>query len=278
MKQRGSPVIWHGAGPLNEGQMNSYAEDGFILLKNILSPALIETLRSEVDLLRKGSYESIIRERDETTVRSIFDAHNLNQMISSQVVKNDQLLDIAEQILGSGLYVHQCHVNFKRPGGGEFFWHSDFTFWYWEDGMPEPRVISIFVFLDPARTETGPLCVVPGSHKYITHPEWYRNVDDHNQAVRHDLVANAKQNGLVDFETLKKLSKESPIETVWGDPGDILIMDGNLVHASGPNFGVDERRVLLLILNNVNNKIGEPNSGGHPRPHYISARTFEPVR
>lgn len=278
MKQRGSPVIWNGVGPLGEEQKAAYAEKGFILLQNVLGPDLIETLRDEVDALKDGDYESTIRERDEKTVRSIFDAHNLNPMISNQVVKNDLLLDVAEQILGKGVYVHQCHVNFKKPGGGEFFWHSDFTFWYWEDGMPEPRAISIFVFLDPARTETGPLCVVSGSHKYITHPEWYRNVDNHNDAVRHDLVANARENGLVDFETLKKLSQDSSIETIWGNPGDVLIMDGNLVHASGPNFGIDERRVLLLILNNMSNKIGVPHSGGHPRPPFISSRTFEPLR
>lgn len=278
MKHRGSPVIWHGVGPLNEEQQQFYAEKGYLLLRNVLSSALIETLRAEVDRLKEGDYVSIIRERDNKTVRSVFDAHNLNPMISDQVARNELLLDIAEQILGNGVYVHQCHVNFKRPGGGEFFWHSDFTFWFWEDGMPEPRAISLFVFLDPARTETGPLCVVPGSHQYITHPEWYRSVDDHKQAVRHDFESEAKRNGLVDRDTLLKLSQGKTIETIWGNPGDVLVMDGNLVHASGPNFGVDERRVLLLILNNLNNRIGTPNSGGRPRPEYISSRTFEALR
>ncbi len=278
MKHRGSPVVWHGVGPLSDEQMRSYTENGYLLLKNVLSPTLIEQLRAEVDNMKEGEHLSIIRERNSKAVRSVFDAHNLNPTISQQVVKNDLLLDIAEQILGNGVYVHQCHVNYKRPGGGEFFWHSDFTFWYWEDGMREPRAISIFIFLDPSRTETGPLCVVPGSHHYITHPEWYRSVDDHKEAVRHDFQSDARANGLVDFDTLQRLSQHRTIETIWGNPGDIFIMDGNLVHASGPNFGLDERRVLLLILNSMDNKIGVPHSGGQPRPNYISSRTFEPIR
>jgi ectoine hydroxylase len=30
----------------------------------------------------------------------------------------------AEQMPGRGLYVHQCHVNFKSPGRGGFAFHA----------------------------------------------------------------------------------------------------------------------------------------------------------
>ena len=278
MKPRTSPVIWNGAGPLNGRQRDAYESDGYVLLRQVLDDAMIRTLRAEVDGLRAQQHESTILERDRSTVRSVFDAHRLNPVIAECVVQHGHLLDVAEQILGKGLYVHQCHVNFKSPGGGGFAWHSDFTFWFWEDGMPEPRAISMFVFLDAARTETGPLCVIPGSHKVVTHTEWYREVRDHRRAVRHDDVANARRNGIPDAAMLRDLTRASAIETSGGEPDDVLVTDANLVHASGHNFGVHDRRILLLILNHIDNKIGTPRSGEAARPEYISSRTFDLVR
>lgn len=278
MKPRNAPTVWDGAGPLDREQTERYARDGFIVIKDALDRSVVEKLRSEVDRLKGGSHPSTIYERDGKTVRSVFDMHNLSATVLTDVVGSPFLLDISEQILGKGLYVHQCHVNFKSPGGGGFAWHSDFTFWFWEDGMPEPRAISIFIFLDAARVETGPLCVIPGSHNHITHTEWYRTVEDHKQAVRHDDSIQAKQNGLIEFEVLRKIAGEKNIETIWGNPGDVLIMDGNLAHASGPNFGTHERRVILLILNHIDNKIGKPYGGGAERPSFISSRKFDVIR
>lgn len=278
MKPRNAPTVWNGTGPLDREQVEGYARDGFIVIKDVLSGSVVEQLRNEVEELKAGGHPSTIYERDAKTVRSVFDLHHLSRTVLAELVGSPFLLDLSEQILGRGLYVHQCHVNFKSSGGGGFAWHSDFTFWFWEDGMPEPRAISIFIFLDAARTETGPLCVIPGSHRYITHTEWYRTVEDHKQAVRHDDMQQAKQNGLIEPDLLRKIAGEKDIETIWGNPGDILIMDGNLAHASGPNFGTTDRRVILLILNHIDNKIGTPYGGGAERPGFISSRNFEVIR
>ncbi|WP_186019750.1 phytanoyl-CoA dioxygenase family protein [Burkholderia gladioli] len=278
MKPRNAPTVWNGTGPLDREQMERYARDGFVLLKDVLDRSLVDELRREVDRLRLGEHPSTIYERDTRTVRSVFDAHQLSETVLTRVVNRPFLLDVSEQILGKGLYVHQCHVNFKSPGGGGFGWHSDFTFWFWEDGMPEPRAISLFIFLDAARAETGPLCVIPGSHDHLLHTEWYRCVEDHKQAVRHDDPAHARQNGLIEFDQLREITGGTGIETIWGEPGDVLVMDGNLAHASGPNFGVHERRVLLLILNHIDNRIGKPYSGAQERPGFISSRNFTVIR
>jgi ectoine hydroxylase len=149
---------------------------------------------------------STIFERDGRTVRSVFSVHDLSTYISESVIRLSRLLMVAEQILGSRVYLHQSHFNFKRPQtGGEFSWHSDFTFWYWEDGMPVPRAISMLIFLDEPRIETGPLLVAPGSHTWITHERWERQVTDHARAVMHDSVAEPGKNGLIDLDGLRAL-------------------------------------------------------------------------
>ena len=67
-------------------------------------------------------------------------------------------MTIAEQILGSQVYIHQSRVNLK-PGfkGKEFYWHSDFETWHIEDGMPRMRALSCsieFNMLDGTSTSS----------------------------------------------------------------------------------------------------------------------------
>ncbi|WP_315828550.1 MULTISPECIES: phytanoyl-CoA dioxygenase family protein [unclassified Bradyrhizobium] len=280
MLKRTSPVVWNGNGPLDPEQVASYDKRGFLLARDLLNLSTISELQAEVERIAASEPRAgTILERDGVTVRSVFNVHNLSEKVSRDIAKNRRILDIAEQLLGPDLYVHQCHVNFKRPHtGGEYFWHSDFTFWYWEDGMCIPRAVSILLFLDNQRIETGPLYVVPGSHMWITHDKWSREVKDHSDAVKHDLDGDPAKNGLVDLETLRTLTADNEIEAILAKAGDVLFMDGNLVHASAPNLGCSSRRILLLILNSMANQIGTPFSGQPPRPEYISSRTFAALR
>jgi len=100
------------------------------------------------------------------------------------------------------------------------------------------------------------------------------------ELLRFGIVAKYMCSEKVGLETARRqifasqLAEARPIETMWAKAGDVLFMDGNLVHASGPNLGCKSRRILLLILNSLQNRIGIPFSGQPPRPEYISSRTF----
>lgn len=280
MHKRNSPVVWNGKGPLDSQKVERYEKQGFVLIQELIKKSTLSDLQREAERIAMSDHsEARILERDGKTVRSVFNVHSTSEFISQHIVNNELTLDIAEQLLGEKLYVHQCHINFKRPHtGGEYFWHSDFTFWHWEDGMRDPRAVSILIFLDDQKVETGPLCVVPGSHMWITHDKWERKVKDHGSAVKHDHVGDVAKNGLVDLEMLRTLTCSNEIEPILAKAGDALFMDGNLVHASAPNLGCNSRRILLLILNNLENRIGVPFSGQSPRPDYISSRNFAPLR
>jgi ectoine hydroxylase len=239
----------------------------------------LHELRREASRLADDMTESTVLESDGVSVRSVFNVHSRSEVVRRRLLENDDIVAIAQQIIGPKIYVHQAHINYKRPFvGGEYFWHSDFTFWYWEDGMALPRAISLLVFLDDQRVETGPLCVVPGSHMWITHETWRRPVEDHRLAVRHGYEDGVASAGLVDLPLLRKLSSEHAIEPIMAKAGEIVVMDGNLVHGSGPNFGCSDRRILLLVLNSLDNRIAVPFGGAPPRPEYISSRTFTPLR
>jgi ectoine hydroxylase len=279
MKRRTSPVVWNKNGPLGDAEVESYSRNGLMQLPVRLDGETLDELRREAARLAESATESRILESDGISIRSVFNAHSLSAVIRERLLENDGIVSVAQQIIGPEIYVHQAHINYKLPfTGGEFFWHSDFTFWYWEDGMALPRAISILIFLDDQHVETGPICVVPGSHMWITQEVWHRPVTDHRLAVRHNYEDGIVSNGLIDLKLLRELSSERPIEPIMAKAGDVVVMDGNLVHGSGPNFGSSTRRILLLILNSLENRIGVPFGGSSPRPEYISSRDFTPLR
>ena len=84
----------------------------------------------------------------------------------ARLTRDPRLVNVARQILGSEVYVHQSRANMK-PGfkGKEFYWHSDFETWHVEDGMPAMRALSCSVLLTDNNANNGPLMLVPGSHR-----------------------------------------------------------------------------------------------------------------
>src|SRR5699024_4141674 len=113
--------------------------------------------------------ERTIVEAQSDEVRSVFDVHRTNAVVK-KIANDPRIVARAEQLLGSQVYIHQSRINYK-PGfvGKEFSWHSDFETWHAEDGMPEPRAVSISISLTDNYSFNGPLMIMPGSHKkYIS--------------------------------------------------------------------------------------------------------------
>lgn len=62
-------------------------------------------------------------------VKSIFEPHKLSSVVARRV-SDPRLVNVAEFLLGSSVYVHQARVNFQAGFVGQgFSWHSDFG-WY----------------------------------------------------------------------------------------------------------------------------------------------------
>ena len=61
-------------------------------------------------------------------------------------------------------------------------------------------------------------------------------------------------------------------QLMTGAPGDVLIMDANVVHASARNDSEIDRRALFLILNSIENQLVRPFGGQPPRPESITSR------
>lgn len=258
-------------GPLGEKELSQYAADGFLMRPAVFDGDEIAALRAEAERLREeaaqgAGRDDVIREPGLNVVRSIFAIHKADHALG-QIARDSRLVSMAEQILGSAVYVHQSRINYKPPfDGKEFYWHSDFETWHAEDGMPCMRALSISVALTDNSAVNGPLMLIPGSHKhYVVCPT--ETPDDHfRQSLRKQEV------GVPDEKSLTLLAEKRRIVAPDLSAGSVILFDCNTMHGSGGNLTPYPRSNLFIVYNSVHNALVAPFSAPSPRPEFIAAR------
>ena len=278
LTQRNAPVIWREGTP--DPRLHTYAENGYyqemaFYRNDEVYSAYIEALSFRENFMGDG----IIYERDNKTVRSIFGVQDTNHRLVD-LLCTDKLIELAMKVLGSEVYIHQFHINYKQAWiGGGYDWHSDYTYWHWEDGMVHPRCVSMVIPLEEMRYENGALYVHGGSHLYYGHSEFYRHGDlDPDDEIKHD----EEDDGGITQDQREIMASDSryggPMHVILGNRGDLCMMDANLLHMSAPNWSPWDRTCAFLCLNSVDNALEDPRCGRPPRPHYITNRDSEKHR
>lgn len=270
---RQDPVVWPGKKPasaLSREQLKAYTDDGAILLERVFSEKEVAALRKAIDDMTE---DPDIRNRDETivepgsgTVRSIFLVHRLNDVIR-RLAADRRIADVARQILGSDVYVHQSRANLKRGfEGQEFYWHSDFETWHIEDGMPRMRALSCSILLDDNNAFNGPLMVMPGSHLNYVSCVGETPRDNYKESLKKQVY------GTPDHDSLRFLVERGGIRSMTGPAGSVVFFDCNTMHGSNRNLSPYPRSNVFFVYNSVENRLDPPHHGLDPRPEYIAAR------
>ncbi|MEU2059149.1 ectoine hydroxylase [Streptomyces sp. NPDC013455] len=276
---RRHPVVWNpaAAGPLSAAELAAYDRDGCLHVEAVLTAGqtaacLAETGRLAADRSLRASGR-VVPEPDGDGIRSVFEVHALSETFR-EIVHSARLADIARQILGSDVYVHQTRVNFKQAfEGSGFGWHSDFETWHSEDGMPAPRALSLSVALTDNGPHNGPLMIIPGAHRTFVPSAGETPPDYHRTSLRgKNLPA-----GPADRAAVTALAREFGIRQFTGPAGSATAFDANSLHASAPNVSPFPRTNLFVVYNSVENRIGTPYAAPRPRPAYLASRTFTPV-
>jgi ectoine hydroxylase len=255
---------------LTPAQRAAYQEDGFLILPELFSPAEVERLHGEMEVMRE---EYANRDRDEVVtepgngdVRSIFNVHRLNDLFAN-LVRDPRVLNVAREVLGGGVYIHQSRINYK-PGfkGKEFYWHSDFETWHWEDGMPAMRALSCSILLTDNNEFNGPLMLIPGSHRYFISCVGETPDDHYKKSLK-------KQDyGVPDSVLLRYLCDLRGIASCKGRAGSAVFFDCNTMHGSSSNITPYPRSNVFLVYNSVENQLVEPKGGLKPRPEFVATR------
>jgi len=258
-------------GPLPPEELLRFESEGFLHFEELVSPDEVRELAAELaeELARRYDDPSpeLVREPGSDEIRSIFRVHETHEPLA-RLARHPRLVKMAEQILGSAVYVHQSRVNLK-PGfhGKEFYWHSDFETWHVEDGMPRPRAVSVSIDLTPNYPFNGPLMVIPGSHRhYVVCP-------GETPERHYESSLRRQEYGVPDPETLTWLCQRAGgIVTPTGDAGSAVLFDCNTMHGSNGNITPYPRSNVFFVYNSVENALVEPFGGRPPRPEYIASR------
>jgi ectoine hydroxylase len=266
---------------LSKGQHDFYKENGFLLITNYFSLAEVETLTAEIPTVFR---ENGPRRVSETSgdVRTIFASH-IDNVLFNHLSRLPRLVGPASQILDSEVYIHQFKINAKVAFGGDRWeWHQDFLYWYKEDAMPAPRVLTAALFLQDVNEFNGPMLIVPGSHKEGMLKVIPREDDPPSEGQGENgqaappwsttLTADLKYK--IDKQAFTELAEKRELMAVKCPAGSVLFFHGNLLHASASNLSPWDRVCVFITYNSVENALHKCDQ---PRPEYIAYRDFTPI-
>ncbi len=261
---------------LSAPEVESYVQQGYLVVEHLFQPDEIAALNRELERLVRSDdireREEVVIEPGDQAVRSIFQVHKLSRAFE-RIARTPRILDVARQLLGSEVYIHQSRANLK-PGltGREFYWHSDFETWHVEDGMPRMRALSVSVALTANFAFNGPLMLIPGSHTSYVACAGQTPENHYKQSLR------KQEYGVPAPHFLKQLADRGGIVAPVGPAGSAVFFDCNTLHGSNSNISPYPRRNVFIVYNSIANPLEEPFCGLKPRPEHIAARAdFAPL-
>lgn len=276
---RQDPVVWSSPGapgPIAPSGLMEFERDGFLTVDELIAQDEVALYRAELDRLIadpavRADERSIIEPKSQD-VRSVFEVHRLSEIFAS-LVRDERVVGRARQILGSDVYVHQSRINVK-PGFGAsgFYWHSDFETWHAEDGLPNMRTVSVSIALTENLDTNGGLMIMPGSHKTFLGCAGETPQDNYKKSLQ------MQDAGTPSDAALTRFADRHGIRLFTGRAGSATWFDCNCMHGSGDNITPYPRSNVFIVFNSVENAAVKPFAAPVPRPSYIGARDFTPVR
>jgi alanine racemase len=245
-----------------------YADRGFVLQPGLLSIEETRVLNAEVDRILDQAFDEkrLILEKDGETVRTVLNPHLWNDVFA-KLVRHPDLLSAVENLLGEQVYAWQMGVNCKAALNGDvWYWHQDYPGYLHDDHIPESRMVNVLIYLDDANELSGPLMLVPGSHK-VTEAA----TDPSNEGTSYTFRYASRT--LIESEV-----DRAGIIAPTGEAGSAILMDVNLLHGSTANLSPWPRRLITLTYNAISNKATRPSvRPAHIVPDDRETEALEPL-
>lgn len=231
---------------LSAPQVEAYHHDGFLFVERVFSAAEVAVLEAALPEITDPSRPETLVDETSGTVRMTHGSH-LHSETFSRLARHPRLVRPTEQLLGGRVYVYQSRLNLKpalgRSAAPGYPWHQDFATWHERDGMPAPRAVVAFTFLDEVTGCNAPLMVIPRSHRQGILGQ--RRPPAPGASYRSRVLAPA---------TLQALAAEHGMTLQTGPPGSALFMHCNLVHGSTENISPFRRALFSVVFSAVGNR------------------------
>lgn len=230
-----------------------YAADGFVVIPDLIAPALVDQARARFEPLFSGDFETGVmpdewnwragRDSDALT-RQICNGWRSDRAIAAVVLAETVGRVVAELAGWRGARLLQDNVLWKPPGAGPLALHQDNAYIDWV--VPQDMV-SCWIALDTTTVEGGTVEYVRGSHRWGPGPmpDQFHNPSDYQAAMRSAAAGRAVE-----------------IVPIAVSPGSAVIHHGWLWHGSGPNRGTNPRRSLVAHCVPADASFHPDNRGG----------------
>ena len=227
---------------MDEGQIAAFQRDGYLLLRGFFNPDEVANITRWTEELASAPEEvgqhwvyreASLLDPEDRIIQRIENFCPFHEGFD-RLVRHGRLMETVSRLFGEQAILFKEKINFKMPGGAGFKAHQDQQAGW---STYAPLFITALVGIDASTLENGCLEVAPGWHKRGLLGEEWKPLDDQRIA-------------------------EVGLKPVPTSPGDVLLFDSYVPHASAENMTAAARRILYLTYNRL--------SDGDQRERYYS--------
>jgi len=285
---------------LNSDQINSYHQDGFLIIENFVSTVACDELRARAEQLVREFDPSVIsifstheqtrtsdeyfldsgdkisfffeenafnsdgtlRQRKAQSINKI--GHGLHDLdpVFNQFSRTNEIEELVRDLgIDDPLLLQSMYI-FKQPKiGGEVTCHQDATFLY-----TEPlRMVGLWFALEDATLENGCLWAIPGGHKLGLKSRFIR-------AEETDALPPGRATApWTRFEMIDDVAwPEEKLQPLEVKQGTLIVLDPLLPHLSRENRSAKSRHAYTLHLIDA--------ASDYPASNWLQRSADMPVR
>ncbi len=220
---------------ISEEQIQSYNENGFVVVESLISAKLLDEVRAVVASILQSArgiktHNEVFDVEESHTpeqprIRRIKTPHKLDQ-IFWEVLNQPKLRAIINKLLGPNVRLHGSKLNIKAPHyGAPVEWHQDWAFY----PHTNDDILAIGVMLDDIDDDNGPMLALPRTQK--TDKVWDHHLNGHFC-------------GAINPEKAEDLLFSTAVACT-GKAGSCSFHHVRLVHGSAQNRSEKPRQLLL---------------------------------
>jgi ectoine hydroxylase-related dioxygenase (phytanoyl-CoA dioxygenase family) len=226
--------------PVSAEQIARFQKDGYIKLKNVFSPEVLDYYGKEITrqvLLLSKNVQPL--EKRNIYGKAFLQVMNLwrQSELVSEFVHGQRLARIATELLQTkGVRIYHDQALYKEAGGGYTPWHVDQFYW----PLATEKTVTAWIPLHAVPMENGPLSFSVSSQRI---------------KVGRELEISEESERKIDAQL--KLSN-LPVDEAPFDLGEVSFHYGYTFHRAGPNTLPKPREVMTIIYMDRDMRLSEP--------------------
>jgi ectoine hydroxylase-related dioxygenase (phytanoyl-CoA dioxygenase family) len=237
---------------LTPQQIDLFHKDGYVIVKNFLTPAAVEKLYSTAigDNTMENNAINVTDQTGKNSKLSLW--FTPGNDVFGYLTRSESMVNGVAALLDSDAPVCHFHSKLmqKEPKvGGAWEWHQDYGYWYKNQFMFPDQLISVMVALTPANKQNGCLQVIKGSHKL--------------GRINHGFAG--EQVG-ADMVMVNNALQTMDLVYVEIEPGDALFFHSNILHRSEANLSNHPRWSIISCYESQSNWAYNENSTSWKTP------------